>query len=309
MSLADITEGALDHLVLYVGSRRLPFAEAREDSDSPGTFTWSSLPSSIDFSARDPVQLRLTARVFTGTLEEVDPVERKDGRLDYRFDLKLRERIWMHYKDMRDHAFDVTNGRVVKAKRMGRVGRQHIDGRARKVNKHWRLTVRPTDPDGDISISLPSQPCSEQGAVCTPDGKRLQEELELDISAVKQLSVSIADTTAEEDDEYLKFDVTPGLDDRAAERSREGLVGMWGTATATASTCTSNPPERSAGCSGSSSAAGPARWASAATSSCRCPKRGSRRWPTVNSPAPAGIRRPTEAGQGAFRRSPRRPRR
>ena len=208
LTLADIPEGALDHLVLYVGSRRLPFAEAREDSDSPGTFTWSSLPSSIDFSARDPVQLRLTARVFTGTLEEVDPVERKDGRLDYRFDLKLRERIWMHYKDMRDHAFDVTNGRVVKAKRMGRVGRQHIDGRARKVNKHWRLTVRPTDPDGDISISLPSQPCSEQGAVCTPDGKRLQEELELDISAVKQLSVSIADTTAEEDDEYLKFDVT-----------------------------------------------------------------------------------------------------
>ena len=208
LGTADTTDGALDHLVLYVGSRRLPFAEAQEDSAFPGHFDWYSLPSSIHFSAGDPVQLRMAARVFTGTLEEVDPVERKDGRLDYRFDLKLRERIWMHYKDMRDHAFDVTNGRVVKAKRMGRVGRQHIDGRARKVNKHWRLTVRPTDPDGDISISLPSQPCSEQGAVCTPDGKRLQEELELDISAVKQLSVSIADTTAEEDDEYLKFDVT-----------------------------------------------------------------------------------------------------
>ena len=207
----QVTEGALDHLVLYVGSRRLPFAEGATSAGSRGedtNFTWYSLPSRIAFSAGDPVQLRITARVVTGTLEELDPVEKADGRLDYRFDLKLRERIWMPTRDMRDHAFDVTNGRVVKAQRIGRVGRQHIDGRARKVNKHWRMTVRPTNPDEDISISLPSRHCSEQGAVCTPDGERLHEELELDISVAAQLSVSIADTTADEDAEYLKFDVT-----------------------------------------------------------------------------------------------------
>ena len=203
----EVTEGALDHLVLYVGSKRLPFSEA-ETLDGPGLINWYSLASSLAFTVGEAVQLRLTARVVTGTLDEVDPVERKDGRLDYRFDLKLRERIWMHYKDMRDHAFDVTNGRVVKAQRIGSVGRQHIDGRARKVNKHWRMTVRPTSPDEDISISLPSRHCSEQGAVCTPDAERLQEELELDISVAEQLTVSIADGTGDEDDGHLPLEVT-----------------------------------------------------------------------------------------------------
>ena len=203
----EVTEGALDHLVLYVGSKRLPFPEP-ETLDGPGLINWYSLASSLAFTVGEAVQLRLTARVVTGTLDEVDPVERKDGRLDYRFDLKLRERIWMHYKDMRDHAFNVTNGRVVKAQRIGSVGRQHIDGRARKVNKHWRMTVRPTNPDEDISISLPSRHCSEQGAVCTPDAERLQEELELDISVAEQLTVSIADGTGDEDDGHLPLEVT-----------------------------------------------------------------------------------------------------
>ena len=210
-STEEVTEGALDHLVLYVGSRRLPFAEAATSAGPRGedtNFNWYSLPSRIAFSVGDPVQLRITARVVTGRLEKVDPVEKPDGRLDYRFDLKLRERIWMPSRDMREHAFDVTNGRVVQAQRIGRVGRQHIDGRARKVNKHWRMTVRPTDPDEDISISLPSRQCSEQGAVCTPDAERLKEKLMLDISSAEQLTVSVADTTASEDDEYLKFDVT-----------------------------------------------------------------------------------------------------
>ena len=206
-----IPEGALDHLVLHVGSRRLPFPEAVAVTGARGKttgFTWYSLPSGIAFSEGNPVQLRITARVVTGTLDEIDPVERKDGRLDYRVDLKLRERIWMPSRDMRDHAFDVTNGRVVKAQRIGSVRRQHIDGRARKVNKHWRMTVRPTDPDEDISISLPSRQCSEQGAVCTPDAERLKDKLTLDISAAEQLTVSIADGTGDEDDGHLPLEVT-----------------------------------------------------------------------------------------------------
>ena len=239
LTTVPITEGAFDHLVLYVGSRAVPsFAEAVVLAGARGKttgFTWYSLPSGIAFAEGDPVQLRLTARVVTGTLEEVDPLERKAGRLDYRFDLKLRERIWMHYKDMRDHAFDVTNGMVVKAQRIGSVQRQHIDGRARKVNKHWRMTVRPTDPDKQVSISLPSRQCSEQGAVCTPDAERLNDNLTLDISAAEQLSVSIADADADEDDGYLKFDAT-------LSRSSEDWVELYFKTTAEGTATGGNYP-------------------------------------------------------------------
>ena len=159
----------------------------------------------------------------TATLEAfVDTVEYADGRIHYLFDLKLSERVWIHYKDLRDHAFDVTNGTILKTNRIGRIKWGYIDGRWRKLSKHWRMTVEATDPDDPVSVSLEAKACSEQGAVCSVSGGKLANEPELDLEPPSvPLGVSIADTTASEDDGVIVFRVS--LSKKPMERTAKAV--------------------------------------------------------------------------------------
>ena len=75
------------------------------------------------------------------------------------------------YKTLRDHAFTVTGGKVVRAKRLEKGG-----------NARWEIHVRP-DGDGTVTIVLPATTdCDAQGAVCTADGRKLSNRLELTVS-------------------------------------------------------------------------------------------------------------------------------
>ena len=98
-----------------------------------------------------------------------------DGSGAFTFELHFSEEFGLSYKTLRDHAFTVTNGAVRKAQRL-----------EQGSNVGWRITVRP-DGDGNVSIVLPiTTDCTDQGAICTEDGRKLSHRLELTVSGPGQ---------------------------------------------------------------------------------------------------------------------------
>ena len=144
---------------------------------------------------------------ISATLTKHDTVERRNGNVDYRFDLELSERLLIFSDDMEEHVFDVTNGVIRWAERIDR-DRRLVDGVYRKFSNHWRVTVTPAEFGTPVSVTLPRRACSAQGAVCAPDGRRLGSAQTLALGTPSRLSVSIADATASEADGRIRFPVT-----------------------------------------------------------------------------------------------------
>ena len=181
------------------------FADATTRTHAAGrTYSWTP---TLSWSPGDAIDVRITGSGVTATLEPFRTPEDRGGSLSYRFDLKLSERVWVPFADMRDHAFDVTNGTIVKAMRVDRKSRYH-KGRRRTFSDHWRMTVESTAADADVSVSLPRKACSERGAVCSRNGTPLVTGATLDLTPPMHPSVSIADATGKEDDGYIWFDIT-----------------------------------------------------------------------------------------------------
>ena len=143
-------EHAFDALRIHAGATAFDFADAFSSSNSSSTsYSWDA---TLDWSVGDDIPVRITGSGVTPTLEPFrTPVERGDS-LSFRFDLKLSERVWVPFADMRDHAFDVTNGTIVKAMRVDLKSRYH-KGRWRSFSDHWRMTVEATDTDTRMSPS------------------------------------------------------------------------------------------------------------------------------------------------------------
>ena len=77
----------------------------------------------------------------------------------------------LSYLTLRDHAFSVTGGEVIKARRL-------VPGE----NLRWEISVRP-DSNGAVEISLPATTdCAGQGALCTAAGRALAPELEFTVA-------------------------------------------------------------------------------------------------------------------------------
>ena len=94
-----------------------------------------------------------------------------DGSTVFTFELHFSEEFSLSYTTLRDHAFTVTGGTVKKARRLEPPG-----------NIRWEITVMP-DGDGDITITLPvTTDCVAQGAICTEDGTKLSNQLEVTVS-------------------------------------------------------------------------------------------------------------------------------
>ena len=96
-----------------------------------------------------------------------------DGNDSFAFELRFSEEPVddFSYRTLRDHAFTVTGGEVVNARRL-----QH------GKNIGWEITVQP-DGDGAVVIVLPvTTNCDSDGAVCTEDGRMLSGRLELTVS-------------------------------------------------------------------------------------------------------------------------------
>ena len=86
------------------------------------------------------------------------------------FEIRFSEEVELSFKTLRDHAFTVTGGEVVNAKRLDKPS-----------NIRWQITVM-IDPlsDDDLTVVLPiTTDCEAQGAICTSDGRPLSNELEI----------------------------------------------------------------------------------------------------------------------------------
>ena len=134
-----------------------------------------------------------------------------NGALRYRFDLRLSEGVSIPYREMRDHAFSVTNGRMDGAKR---IHKERMGGNL--YSNHWRMTVAPVDETKPVTVTLRgNRPCSDKGALCTGGGGQLDGSPALTLSTDTEPpdlsslpSLSIADTSGTEDSANLAFDVS-----------------------------------------------------------------------------------------------------
>ena len=98
-----------------------------------------------------------------------------DGQEDFTFELRFSEepKEGFSYTTMRDHAFTVTSGTVVGARR--------LDGDSATPNTRWEISVSP-DSNANVKITLPATAdCDAQGAICTEDGRALSSPLEFTV--------------------------------------------------------------------------------------------------------------------------------
>ena len=113
----------------------------------------------------------VAARPSPLTASTEDVPESHDGNNAFTFELHFSEEFSISYQTLRDHAFTVTGGEVIKARRLNPPS-----------NIGWEITVQASG-DGTVTIVLPATTdCAATGAVCTPDGRMLSSRLELTVS-------------------------------------------------------------------------------------------------------------------------------
>ncbi len=91
-----------------------------------------------------------------------------DGSAAFTFELRFSDELPLSYVTLRDHVFTVTGGSVTYVRRL-----------APPSNMRWEVHVTP-DSDGSLVIVLPvTGDCEADGAICTEDGRRLSNRLEV----------------------------------------------------------------------------------------------------------------------------------
>ena len=101
--------------------------------------------------------------------------ESHNGTDAFTFEIRFSEELPLSYKTLRDLAFTVSGGEVLKAQRLDKPS-----------NIRWLITVEP-DSNGDVAVVLPeTTDCDADGAVCTADGRKLSERLEFTVSGPGQ---------------------------------------------------------------------------------------------------------------------------
>ena len=102
-----------------------------------------------------------------------DAPDSHNGRKKFTFELRFSDELKQSFsfKTLRDHAFTVTGGKVVRAKRL-----------KKDENARWEIHVRPSG-DRTVTIVLSATTdCDAQGAVCTEDGRMLSGRVELTVA-------------------------------------------------------------------------------------------------------------------------------
>ncbi len=102
-----------------------------------------------------------------------DAPESHDGQSVFTFELRFSEtpKDNFSYRTLRDHAFTVTGGEVVRARRL-----------ERGKNVRWEITVQPSGNAGVTIALLATTDCAADGAVCTEDGRMFSGGVELTVS-------------------------------------------------------------------------------------------------------------------------------
>ena len=126
--------------------------------------------AAASFSGRSVPNDTQEADPMTATTHDVPSAH--DGSTTFTFELRFSEtpREGFSYKTLRDNAFTVTGGEVVKARRL-----------EKGKNVRWEIHVTP-DGDGPVTIVLPATTdCTAQGAVCTQDRRPLYNRLDVTV--------------------------------------------------------------------------------------------------------------------------------
>ena len=98
-----------------------------------------------------------------------------NGQEKFTFELRFSEELGtgFSYKTLRDHAFTVTRGEVVGARR--------LESDSDTPNIRWEISVTP-DSTADVTVELPvTTDCEAQGAICTEDGTMLSNPLKFTV--------------------------------------------------------------------------------------------------------------------------------
>ena len=172
--------------------------------------SWDSSGSWTSFSNSKRMRVNGTEATSTdATLEAFYAVERSGGILHHRIDVKLSKPVWLTPRDMRNHAFDVTNGTIVKAKRI-HTTRLSYGGQRRTFSNHWRLEIRPTDVDNAVTVALKGMACGLAGGMCTRNGESVGNTPSLTVGqdGSGPVTLSIADASANENDGQISFAIT-----------------------------------------------------------------------------------------------------
>ena len=111
-----------------------------------------------------------TADVEASLTAEIRNVpESHNGQNAFTFRILFSEPVTVGYQALKEDSFEISNGTITRARR--------VNGR----NDLRQFTVRPSS-NRDVVIVLPAdRPCDEEGAICTSDGKRLSNRLELTV--------------------------------------------------------------------------------------------------------------------------------
>ena len=141
---------------------RVTFTDAADNAESltsVATETVAQAPSPLTVSLENAAASHNGTDVFT-------------------FEIRFSEQFGLSYKTLRDDAFTVVGGEVKKAQRM--------DRDSDTPNTWWLITVEP-DGNGDVTITLPATTdCTDDGAICTEDGRMLSKLLEFAVSGPGQ---------------------------------------------------------------------------------------------------------------------------
>ena len=103
------------------------------------------------------------------------PAASHDGSSEFNFFIRFSENFPLGFKTLRNHAFEVTNGDMTKARRQ-----------LESSSILWKMVVEP-DSDSDVTIVLPATTdCTARGAICTADGRKLSNSLEFTVPGPQQ---------------------------------------------------------------------------------------------------------------------------
>ena len=162
---ADITDATGSTYALVAADEgktikvRVSFTDDRGHQE-----TLTSAPTVAAASAPSP----LTAATH-------DAPSSHDGQDAFKFELRFSEELGtgFSYQTLRDHAFTVTGGTVVGARR--------LDSDSDTPNIRWEISVSP-DSSADVTVELPAtEDCDAQGAICTADGTVLSSPLKFTV--------------------------------------------------------------------------------------------------------------------------------
>ena len=172
--------------ILRVGTVGFASEDATsEEGDGATTYRWDKGP--VDWTAGDEVELSLALSdvplfaVVTGV-----PTSH-DGQTVFIFELLLSRapQADFSYRTLRDHAFTVTGGTVVRTPRQ-----------APPSNMSWHVHVKPAS-DADVTVVLPvTEHCALLGAVCSDDARRLSNRVEVTVAGPQSADANTAATGA-----------------------------------------------------------------------------------------------------------------